>query len=379
MARILMVTWDGAGNLPPELTLARALVERGHSVHALAHDSIRTKLESEGLRFLPLRHAEQLDSLQEIPLEREPLVMQRVFFGKGFSKDLLDAVEALRPDLLLVDGALSFALVAAVRSGLPTVVLWHSLYSMAMGGPWGDLFNSRLSEMNQHATELGLEPFSSYRALVESANRVLVFSYASFDVAVDGVAPHVRYVGPLRREPPPGGLWQRTKPGVPLVVVALSTSGQGQLPLLQRLCDALAGLPVEALVTTGPAVEPSRLSAAGNTRVVAFLPHDVVLPTSDLLITHAGHGTVMAGTGHGVPMLCIPMGRDQPMVAARVEELGLGLALPMDAATDALASAVRRALGDRALSERTQQFAAALAGHAGLEDAIGIAEGEADW
>ena len=32
----------------------------------------------------------------------------------------------------------------------------------------------------------------------------------------------------------------------------------------------------------------------------------------------------MAGAGAGVPMLCMPMGRDQPFVASRVEALGLG-------------------------------------------------------
>jgi UDP:flavonoid glycosyltransferase YjiC (YdhE family) len=368
-----MVTWDGAGNLPPERALARTLVERGHSVYALTHDSIRTTLEEDGLRFLPLRNAEQVDSLKDV--ESDLVVEARVFFGEGFSKDLLEAAETLRPDLLLVDGALTFGLVAAVRTGLPTAALWHSLYSLVAGGPFGALFDSRLSDINQHAQELGLEAFSSFQTLLETANRVLVFSYAPFDVASGCVAPHVKYVGPVRPAPAPGALWHRMDPNLPLVVVALSTSGQGQVPLLQRLCDALAGLPVEALVTTGPAVDPSRLSTAGNTRAVVFLPHDVVLPTADLLITHAGHGTVMAGTRHGVPMLCVPMGRDQPMLAARVEELGLGVALPLDTTTEALAAAIRRTLEDPALSERTQRFATVLTGHPGLDDAIGTVEG----
>jgi UDP:flavonoid glycosyltransferase YjiC (YdhE family) len=368
-----MVTWDGAGNLPPERALAKALVERGHTVYALTHDSIRSKLEKDGLRCLPLRNAEQVDSLKDV--ESDLVVEARVFFGEGFSKDLLEAAETLRPDLLLVDGALTFGLVAAVRTGLPTAALWHSLYGLVAGGPFRALFDSRLSDINQHAEELGLEAFSSFQTLLETANRVLVFSYAPFDLASGCVAPHVKYVGPLRPVPAPGALWHRVDPNLPLVVVALSTSGQGQVPLLQRLCDALAGLPVEALVTTGPAVDPSRLSTAGNTRAVVFLPHDVVLPTADLLITHAGHGTVMAGTRHGVPMLCVPMGRDQPMLAARVEELGLGVALPLDTTTEALAAAIRRTLEDPALSERTHRFATVLTGHPGLDDAIGIVEG----
>jgi UDP:flavonoid glycosyltransferase YjiC (YdhE family) len=372
VARILAVTWDGAGNLPPERALARALVERGHSVHALTHDSIRTKLEEDGVHFLPLRHAEQVDSLEDIPLEREPFVMDRVFFGEGFSKDLLEAAETLLPDILVVDGALAFGLVAAVRTGLPTAALWHTLYSLVVEGPFGSLFDSRLPDINRHARELGLAPFSSFQALVESVDRVLVASYAPFDSA--SVVERVQYVGPLRPEPGAETPWHRTDSNLPLVVVALSTSGQGQVPLLQRLCDALAGLPVEGLVTTGPAVDPSRLSIPANIRAVGFLPHEVVLPTADLLITHAGHGTVMAGVGHGVPMLCVPMGRDQPAVAARVEELGLGVAMPADARTDELAAAISRSLEDSEMSKRAQRFANALTHHAGLSRAVEIVE-----
>ena len=378
MARIMLVTWDGAGNLPPELALACALIERGHTVYALTHDSIRIRLERDGLNFLPLRNAEQLDSLDDIPLEKEPLVMDRVFFGEGFSMDLLEAVEAVHPDLLVVDGFLSFGLVAALRSGLPTVALWHTLYSVLADGPFGTLFDSRISDINRHAQDLGLAPYSSFQNLIESVDRVLVSSFAPFDAASDPVDPHVKHVGPLRPAPPRDPVWQGTGSDLPFVVVALSTSGQGQIPLLQRLCDALAKLPVEALITTGPAVEPDRLSTASNTQAVEFAAHDIVLPTANLLVTHAGHGTVMAGVRQGVPMLCIPMGRDQPALAARVEELELGFALPPDTATDELAAAIWRMLEDPSILQRSRRFAATLTHHPGLDEAIEIVEGLLD-
>jgi hypothetical protein len=40
MARIVIVTWDGAGNLVSTLGTARALVQRGHDVRLMGHDSI---------------------------------------------------------------------------------------------------------------------------------------------------------------------------------------------------------------------------------------------------------------------------------------------------------------------------------------------------
>jgi UDP:flavonoid glycosyltransferase YjiC (YdhE family) len=66
------------------------------------------------------------------------------------------------------------------------------------------------------------------------------------------------------------------------------------------------------------------------------------------VVTHAGHGTVLAAVTAGVPLVCVPMGRDQPAVAARVTHHGLGVAVDPDADATALRDAVRRVLGDPA-------------------------------
>ena len=38
--RFLMTTWDGGGNVPPELGVAQLLVERGHHVHVVADPTV---------------------------------------------------------------------------------------------------------------------------------------------------------------------------------------------------------------------------------------------------------------------------------------------------------------------------------------------------
>ncbi len=63
------------------------------------------------------------------------------------------------------------------------------------------------------------------------------------------------------------------------------------------------------------------------------------------------------------------------MLSSRVEELGLGVVLPPDAPTEALAAAIRRTLEDPVLPKRAQRFATVLTDHPGLDDAIGIVEG----
>ncbi len=143
-----------------------------------------------------------------------------------------------------------------------------------------------------------------------------------------------------------------------------------QTPILSALCRAIGQLDIEAIVTTGDAVDPRILNAAPNTRVVRFVPHDAILPHARLVVTHAGHGTVMAALSHGVPLLLLPMGRDQAMIAARAAELGLGTVVNCHASADELTAAIEQELADRGKQSPCQVFRTKLAGHPALDDAI---------
>jgi UDP:flavonoid glycosyltransferase YjiC (YdhE family) len=68
------------------------------------------------------------------------------------------------------------------------------------------------------------------------------------------------------------------------------------------------------------------------------------LPQAALVVCHAGLGTVMAALSHGVPLVCLPMGRDQGNNAQRVASLGAGRTLAGDASRGEIRDAVARVL-----------------------------------
>lgn len=53
-----------------------------------------------------------------------------------------------------------------------------------------------------------------------------------------------------------------------------------------------------------------------------FVPHLALLQRAVLMVSHAGHGSVMKGLWSGIPMVLVPWGRDQPGVAARAQRMG---------------------------------------------------------
>src|SRR5581483_11827730 len=53
--RILQTLYDAGGGVPPQLAVTRRLVERGHEVRVLAHDTLRDRVEDAGAEFTPFR------------------------------------------------------------------------------------------------------------------------------------------------------------------------------------------------------------------------------------------------------------------------------------------------------------------------------------
>jgi len=143
--------------------------------------------------------------------------------------------------------------------------------------------------------------------------------------------------------------------------VGLSSTVMRQEGLLRRAADALGPLPVRGLVTTGPAVAPMVVSAPDNVTVTRWVRHADALPHCSAVITHGGHGTVMKALIAGVPLVLVPLGRDQPDNAARVVHTGAGIRLRKNATVSALRTAVSRVIEDPRYHAAARRMAARLA------------------
>ena len=158
------------------------------------------------------------------------------------------------------------------------------------------------------------------------------------------------------------------------MLVSLSSVFQEQASTLQNVCEALGGLPLEVLVTTGRGIAPESLPRADGIEARSFVPHDAVLPHVDLVITHGGLGTAMFSAGAGAPVLILPNGRDQNDNAERVEALGLGRQLSPESPPAAIAEAVVTMLADEDLRATSRAFAARVQRFGDLSRAADLVE-----
>jgi MGT family glycosyltransferase len=195
------------------------------------------------------------------------------------------------------------------------------------------------------------------------SNRILVCSSPSFDFAPSSIPGNVLYAGPQLDDAPSAASrnpWAMPS-GRPLVLVGLSSTVMRQEGLLQRIAQALGQLQVQGLITTGPAVDPALIAAPPNVTVTRWVRHADVLPGCSLIITHGGHGTVMKALTAGVPLLVVPLGRDQPDNAARVVHVGAGIRLRKNASVSALRTATARVIEDPRYRAAARRMASRLA------------------
>jgi MGT family glycosyltransferase len=142
----------------------------------------------------------------------------------------------------------------------------------------------------------------------------------------------------------------------PLVVTSLSTTYMHQESQLDAVVRALDGL--RGVVTVGAGLEPDALGSRDRVLVRRWLPHERLLPYADVVVTHAGHGTVMAALAAGVPLVCMPMGRDQHGNSEQVVRLGAGVCIDPAADDEQLRSAIDEVLSDGRYRANAEQLAA---------------------
>ncbi len=323
------------------LGVVEALAARGRTIEVLGHDTQRGQIEASGATFLGFGAADQRDAAARPTVN---MIEWLTAFDSAARDELLALAAVSKPDILIVDAMLAAALAGANASPWPTVALIHAPYQMLL-----EFLDGR------------------FRVPIETADLALVLSYQAFHVG-PAVPGNVFFAGPAR--PKTTTEWSPVQPEGKLILVGLSTAQQNQESALRNLCAALSTIDAEVLVTTGRALAPDSFPAGPNMTLVRETPHEAVLPFADLLITHGGHGTVMAGLQAGVPILCLPGIGDQPGNARRVAELGLGELIATDSSPETLRAAIVRLLADKGLQSRCQSFASDVANSAQLDNIL---------
>ncbi|HEX2091954.1 MAG TPA: glycosyltransferase [Longimicrobiaceae bacterium] len=398
MSRFLAYTLSIPGHLFPQMSTLAELRRRGHDAVVVTSAPALESIERAGVRAraatpelergLNLPRAENPEERRR---RRRALVNQQ---GKLAAADLERAIEAERPDVLLLD-PLWGAMIAAEGSGLPWALAAHSpvlIPTLAPrasgpgypppGGVLGRLrdrlvgarqrrrLDARLPRVNTLRAVRGLEPLAHVWEGPLRAPLVLAYTAEPFEYPRSDWPASVRFVGPGSWDAPAEPLeWLADADGPPLVLVATSSVRQNDEVLAETALAALADQPFR-VVATMP-LEGLTGHIPSNARVERYVPHAAVLERAVCVVCHGGLGITQKALAAGVPVVAVPFGRDQFEVARRVEAAGAGVRLPNDRLTPArLREGVRRAMACRAGAKRVAAAFRAAGGAPAAADAL---------
>src|ERR1700738_2561821 len=98
------------------------------------------------------------------------------------------------------------------------------------------------------------------------------------------------------------------------------------------------------------------LSGAENALVTQWVPQVEVLRRADLMINHAGIGSVQECIAMEVPMILFPLMRDQFACADRVIDLGLGVRGDLETVSvDHLGALISSVVGQATFKRKIQE------------------------
>lgn len=346
MTRFAFVTWDGGGNVGPAVGIAQELVARGHEVRFLGYNTQRGGLEARGFQFSALHRSGSFDLYREVPPDqRLAAITRKVWACTEHLEDIPEALIDHPVDVLVIDFSMQGALAFAGRSAVPVAVLAHSSVAALVPPPGSPVGAARLAATNDLRSSAGLPVLSRLNEAWDNF-LTLVTTIAELDPAAAEAAASVRYVGPIA-ERFPEQTWDSPwdpDDSRPLIVLSFSTTKLwDQHGRIRNTLAALSEEPVRVLVSAANAADTTPLPPNATAR--RFVPHRLVLPRAALTVTHCGHGTVTASLAHGVPVVGLPnRAADQPFLAARLAELGAGVALDGESEPDVIRSAAREVL-----------------------------------
>ncbi|MEM9452668.1 MAG: glycosyltransferase [Myxococcota bacterium] len=349
--KVVIASFLFAGHVFEHLALAQVLLDAGLSVIFYADAWARARAEAVGCEFVEAPTDGAADAFYRAT-STEDVTAVYAALDHRLAPDLLGVLRRDDVGAVITDSTSLGAALAAERSGRA----WASLsttpaeHTPAVRGAGAQFLASSVPLRGQ----LGLPPSAVTTAeQILSPWLVLCTWSASFDAAL--VPAQARHIGPLFLRPPgttePPAELDALDPARPTVLLSTSSVAVEALEgcgayIREVAISVLADLEVQALISVpGNAVAELDVPASEDLIVLPFVPHALLLPKVDLMISHGGWGTVGRALAHGIPSVLTPLALDQPQVAELCEACGVGIALDYDDLDeDSLQDALERVL-----------------------------------
>jgi len=371
----ILLVWELGANFGHLLRLSaigEALIDRGHRVFYVVRDMrLARELLSDAAVILPS------PCLPYVPVQRPPRSMADILAGIGYtsSADLQHLIEAwmsifskLSPDCILTE----YAPTAQFAATLATIPYLQLATGFDFPPPTAPLVNFRpweatnnvqllegeksiLANVNDIRTAHGKKKLSQLSDLFPVAHALLT-TWPELDhfnrTKAEWIGPiyHVNYGK--------GAAWPCANRPYRLLIYLRPSN---HLPELLTIFSAIDA----SIIAIIPGIPEKLMNQFSSSHCfISDVPVrlDTVINTASLVISYAGHGFVTTALAHGIPLLLIPTNVEQFLLAKRVHDQRLGIALSPKEIPHQVVYAMRRLIENHGYKERAMTFSKKYSG-----------------
>jgi zeaxanthin glucosyltransferase len=403
------------GHLHPVTALGRKMQARGHDVIFFGLPDAARIVHSAGLDFVPFGE-------EEYPVGTTPAMYARLATLNGedvvrYSSQEMHprrariTLEQLPEKLvhrgveaLVIDTVHFFAELVPMKMGIPYAHIWNVLHIDSSGATPPCIFGWDYED-TPAAKARNLEAVKRMRSVFQPIQQVarswaekhglqidwdtpnatisklavITQTPKEFDFPAVPQAPAFHYAGPFHDDYGRERVafpWERLT-GEPLIYASMGTLVNGLTDVFRLILKAADAIPGRQLVLSiGSNIQMDDIGPIpASAIVVPKAPQIELLKRAELCITHAGINTTLESLALGVPMVAIPVGFDQPGIAARIVYHGVGKSVPVASINkEDLSEAIEEVLGNPTYQDRAHWFERTIAQTQGLDRAADVLE-----
>lgn len=280
-------------------------------------------------------------------------------------------------DAFLYEGLLVAGKALADKLGLPSIRLYSTfcynrdILNRLAGASKGFHLTSVLRSkrflrlMSSSTRRRGLMKTQDFVSEMVDNPPTLTYTYTSRSFQIDGDSfPEERYrfIGPSldgREDQKPSAdlaSVMEKSADKPIIYASLGTIFNTFLPFYRAVVGAFGGKGVTVILSVGHNFKRDKLGEIpDNIHIYESVDQLSVLRRASLFLTHGGMNSVNEALYYSVPLVAVPMADDQPAVAARLAQLGLGVNLDKKSiSAQSLYEAATKVMDDKETAERVK-------------------------
>ncbi|UQZ80973.1 Oleandomycin glycosyltransferase [Paenibacillus konkukensis] len=348
MARVLLINGGSEGHINPTLGVVQELIRRGEQVVYFTADQYRDRVESTGAEVITFDSGKFVEAF--LAGGRNPWARAGGLLRTAdiIIPSVLDQIKGKHFDYIIHDSMFGCGRLLAQILDLPAI---NSYTSFALQQNSFDMMHDHLlrqfpADVNEQAQQefqrLVSQVEAKYDVRVGSAYEVscnpaplsLVYTSKSFQPDGESFDETFKFVGPSV-VPRSHSHFDFSHVDTDRLVYISFGTVINQAAEFYKLCfAAFAETKYTVIVSVGRQTQIAELGDIPDNFIVRnYVPQLEVLQRAKLFITHGGMNSASEGLYYGVPLIVLPQGADQPMVARRVAEIGAGIHLKQEGLT----------------------------------------------